>query len=174
MPFIKCAPKVTFRKPFAYWKCQCLGPQSCWVPNALDFRKKSRNAHYLKSRLRNAGIRLMLNELSSTVVFECPPDEEFIRKWQLACQGDIAHFIVVPNMTVEKQLDKFLDELFEKCAVWYKNGTLQSLCVASKLGNDDCLWSTRVTLVIVHCQENDFVHCLVLKSLLFVLDIEGI
>ena len=35
----------------------------------------------------------MLNELSSTVVFERPREEAFVRKWQLACEGDIAHVV---------------------------------------------------------------------------------
>jgi len=37
--------------------------------------------------LEGAGIKCMLNELSSTVVFERPTEETFIRKWQLACEG---------------------------------------------------------------------------------------
>jgi histidine decarboxylase len=41
----------------------------------------------------------MLNELSNTVVFERPADEEFVRKWQLACEGPIAHAVVMPNVT---------------------------------------------------------------------------
>lgn len=44
--------------------------------------------------LKRAGIRTMLNELSSTVVFERPTEEAFVRKWQLACEGDIAHVVV--------------------------------------------------------------------------------
>ena len=45
-----------------------------------------RNAYYLKERLREANVGVLLNELSSTVVFERPLDETFILKWQLACQ----------------------------------------------------------------------------------------
>ncbi|KAH7568041.1 hypothetical protein JRO89_XS07G0221800 [Xanthoceras sorbifolium] len=52
-----------------------------------EVQKCVRNAHYLKGRLLDAGISVMLNELSSTVVFERPQDEEFVRRWQLACQG---------------------------------------------------------------------------------------
>ena len=37
--------------------------------------------------LEGAGIKCMLNELSSTVVFERPTEDAFIRKWQLACEG---------------------------------------------------------------------------------------
>ena len=44
--------------------------------------------------LQRAGIKTMLNELSSTVVFERPTEESFVRKWQLACEGDIAHVVV--------------------------------------------------------------------------------
>lgn len=51
--------------------------------------------------LEQAGIKTMLNELSSTVVFERPPEETFIRKWQLACEGDIAHVVVMPNITLD-------------------------------------------------------------------------
>ena len=52
--------------------------------------------------LEKAGVRTMLNELSSTVVFERPREEAFVRKWQLACQGDIAHVVVMPNITLDK------------------------------------------------------------------------
>ncbi len=59
--------------------------------------------------LESAGIKTMLNELSNTVVFERPKEEAFVRKWQLACEGDIAHVVVMPNITVEK-LEDFVSD----------------------------------------------------------------
>ena len=68
--------------------------------------------------LESAGVKTMLNELSSTVVFERPREEAFVRKWQLACEGDIAHVVVMPNITIRK-LETFVQELFEsRCVVW--------------------------------------------------------
>jgi hypothetical protein len=49
----------------------------------------------------------MLNELSNTVVFERPREEAFVRKWQLACEGDIAHVVVMPNIDIDK-LEEFV------------------------------------------------------------------
>ena len=80
-----------------------------------DVEKCLRNAHLLKEMLDGAGIKTMLNELSSTVVFERPEEELFVRKWQLACEGDIAHVVVMPNITVAK-LEKFVSELIESRA----------------------------------------------------------
>ncbi len=57
----------------------------------------------------------MLNPLSSTVVFERPEDHSFVRKWQLACEGDIAHVVVMPNIDIEK-LQAFVTELIESRA----------------------------------------------------------
>jgi histidine decarboxylase len=48
-----------------------------------------RNAHYLTDCLREANFGVMLNELSSTVVFERPQSEPLILKWQLACQVSV-------------------------------------------------------------------------------------
>ncbi|XP_021740334.1 serine decarboxylase-like [Chenopodium quinoa] len=95
-------------------------------------------ARYLKDRLREAGVSVMLNELSNTVVFERPQDEEFIRYWQLSCQGNIAHVIVMPNMT-KKTLDTFLDELVEERWIWFKDGKNQPPCVASDIGKENCV-----------------------------------
>ncbi|GAB4821741.1 hypothetical protein N2152v2_008787 [Parachlorella kessleri] len=84
-----------------------------------DVERCLRNAHLLKSMLQRAGVKTMLNELSSTVVFERPQEESFVRKWQLACEGDIAHVVVMPNITVSK-LERFVQELIEsraRCAV---------------------------------------------------------
>ncbi|KAM4098155.1 hypothetical protein ACJW30_07G055300 [Castanea mollissima] len=103
-----------------------------------EFQKCLSNAHYLKDRLISAGIGAMLNELSSTVVFERPQDEEFIRKWQLACQGNIAHVVVMPNITIDK-LDDFLNELVQKRAAWFQDGKLQPPCIASDVGKENCL-----------------------------------
>lgn len=102
-----------------------------------EVQKCLRNAHYLKDRLLDAGISAMLNELSSTVVFERPRDEEFIRRWQLACEGNIAHVVVMPNVSQEK-LDDFLAELVEKRSTWYADDKVQPPCVAAELGNGSC------------------------------------
>jgi histidine decarboxylase len=77
-----------------------------------DVQKCLKNAHYLHSLLFSKGIRTMLNERSSTVVFEKPECQRFVRKWQLACQGDIAHVVVMPNIDREK-IEAFVKELVE-------------------------------------------------------------
>ena len=83
--------------------------------------------HSLQAMLQRAGIRTMLNELSSTVVFERPSEEAFIRKWQLACEGDIAHVVVMPNITIDK-METFVQALIEsRCAC----GAAACLCRAS-------------------------------------------
>ncbi|XP_074263731.1 serine decarboxylase [Silene latifolia] len=103
-----------------------------------EVQKCLRNAHYLKDRLKEAGISAMLNELSSTVVFERPLDEDFIRRWQLACQGSIAHVVVMPSVTIEK-LDTFLEELVDKRSNWYKDGANQPTCVEHEIGRENCV-----------------------------------
>ncbi|KAF8404413.1 hypothetical protein HHK36_009298 [Tetracentron sinense] len=188
MPFVKRAPKVSFKKPIGSVSVsghKFVGcPMPCGVQitrlehiNALsrnveylasrdatimgsrnghapiflwytlnrkgyrgfqkEVQKCLRNAYYLKDRLRAAGIGAMLNELSSTVVFERPQDEEFVRRWQLACQGNIAHVVVMPNITIEK-LDDFLNELVEKRSTWFQDGKAQPPCISSDVGKENC------------------------------------
>lgn len=57
----------------------------------------------------------MLNELSNTVVFERPLEEPFVRKWQLACEGTIAHVVVMPNITISK-LEDFVQDYVQSRA----------------------------------------------------------
>eukprot|EP00891_Asterochloris_glomerata_P008193 jgi/Astpho2/8193/fgenesh1_pm.00120_%23_42_t len=78
-----------------------------------DVERCLKNAHLLKDMFQKVGIKTMLNELSSTVVFERPTEEAFVKKWQLACQGDIAHVVVMPNITVDK-LETFVQDLIQK------------------------------------------------------------
>jgi histidine decarboxylase len=69
-------------------------------------------ARYLRKVLHDAGFTCRLNDLSSTVVLERPMDDRVIKRWQLACEEDIAHVVVMPNVTREK-IDRFLEELIE-------------------------------------------------------------
>jgi histidine decarboxylase len=78
-------------------------------------------AQSLAGMLEAAGIKTMLNPLSSTVVFERPPDEAFVRKWQLACEGSVAHVVVMPNITPDK-LDAFVSDLVACRARWVADG----------------------------------------------------
>ncbi|CAK9187362.1 unnamed protein product [Ilex paraguariensis] len=188
MPFVKRAPKVTFKKPIGSVSVsghKLVGcPMPCGVQitrlehiNALsrnveylasrdatimgsrnghapiflwytlnrkgfkgfqkEVQKCLRNAHYLKDRLREAGISAMLNELSSTVVFERPWNEDFVRHWQLACEGNMAHVVVMPNVTIEK-LDYFLNELVKMRLVLYQDEKVQPPCLAADIGNENC------------------------------------
>lgn len=69
-------------------------------------------AKYLRDALSSAGISCRLNDLSSTVVLERPVDDEFVKRWQLACEEDIAHVVVMPNVTRNK-IDLFVQELVQ-------------------------------------------------------------
>lgn len=102
---------------------------------AKEVQKCLRNAHYLKDQLRAAGVGAMLNELSSTVVIERPRDEDFVRRWQLACEGNIAHVVVMPSVSIEK-LDVFLDELVKNRSTWYQEQ--QAPCIAADIGKENC------------------------------------
>jgi histidine decarboxylase len=66
-------------------------------------------AQYLWRELREAGVSARLNDMSSTVVMERPVDEDFVLRWQLACEEDIAHVVVMPNVTRDK-IDAFVAE----------------------------------------------------------------
>ncbi|GJP48596.1 hypothetical protein CLOM_g7891 [Closterium sp. NIES-68] len=82
-----------------------------------DVQRCLRNALYLHARLRAAGFGAMLNTLSSTVVFERPEEEGFVRRWQLACQGKVAHAVVMPSVSHDK-IDSFVEEFVasrERC-----------------------------------------------------------
>lgn len=102
-----------------------------------DVDKTMNNSKYLLSEMRKRNISAYKNELSSTIIFE-RPNEDFVKKWQLACTGDIAHVVVMPSVNKEK-LDLFLKEIDElkfqgKCLIPYMDTYCQ--CMKCKKLND--------------------------------------
>ena len=75
----------------------------------------------------------MLNNLSNTVVLAKPPDDNFILKWQLACKGNIAHVVVMQNVSRGK-IDQFVSELAEVRAAAAAAGTNVDVCVRCDIG----------------------------------------
>lgn len=73
---------------------------------AADAERCLALARDLRRMLEEAGVRATLNERSSTVVFDRPSDVAFVRRWQLACEGDVAHVVVMPS-TSEATLRAF-------------------------------------------------------------------
>ncbi|SMF68129.1 histidine decarboxylase [Pseudobacteriovorax antillogorgiicola] len=67
------------------------------------------HAAYAEARLRALGLDVMRNRDAITVVFP-KPSSELISKWQLACQGDIAHLICMPNISLA-HIDAFLSDM---------------------------------------------------------------
>jgi histidine decarboxylase len=95
------------------------------------------NARYLFDQLRDAGIGAMLNEFSNIVVFERPLDDDFNRSWNLACNGNIAHAVVLQHVSVQ-MLDTFVHEFIEQRSVWSKDEQFQPLCIANDVGSKNC------------------------------------
>lgn len=95
-----------------------------------------RNAHLLESLLVKAGIKCMLNKLSNTVVFERPTEEAFIRKWQLACEGSVAHVVVMPNITIDK-LEEFVLALISSRAKMAQIETRRMITEAKSESSED-------------------------------------
>ncbi|PHT36806.1 Serine decarboxylase 1 [Capsicum baccatum] len=98
------------------------------------------NAQYLKDRLLKEGISAMLNEFSSTVVFERPCDHKFIRRWQLCYLSGMTHVVVMPGITREI-IDSFLNDLMQERKNWYQDETTLPPCLADDIGSQNCLCS---------------------------------
>jgi len=94
-------------------------------------------ARYLRNKLTEAGFACRLNDLSSTVVLERPMDDRLVKRWQLACEEDIAHVVVMPNVTRQK-IDKFVEELLECSETHGRTRPLRADSPLSKLAS--CAW----------------------------------
>jgi len=86
-------------------------------------------ARYLRDKLSEVSFVCRLNDLSSTVVLERPVDDQFVKRWQLACEEDIAHVVVMPNVTRQK-IDQFVTEL---CQSAQKHGRVEPMHPKSSL-----------------------------------------
>ncbi|KAF0983858.1 hypothetical protein FDP41_007773 [Naegleria fowleri] len=102
---------------------------------AKDARKCLENAKYMEQLLRDAGVGCLLNPHSNTIVLERPKDEEFVKKWQLACEGTVAHCIVMPNVSREKISD-FVQDYLEQ-----RQRFPGVSCIAKHIGPQYCLCS---------------------------------
>lgn len=94
-----------------------------------DVQHCMETAHYLRDQLMAHGISAQLNDLSCTVVMERPKEEDLVQRWQLACEGDIAHVVVMPNVTREK-IGVFVQEFVESRG---KHGEYEQLSDTSPL-----------------------------------------
>ncbi|KAK6156163.1 hypothetical protein DH2020_010411 [Rehmannia glutinosa] len=105
-----------------------------------DVKKCLMNAQYLRDRLKDAGISSMLNEMSFVVVFERPPNPEFIKYWNLSCEGNMTHVIAMPHVTV-KILEDFVNDFVRERNIWYRCGRIQPPCLAEEIGTYNCCCS---------------------------------
>ncbi|EFC46335.1 predicted protein [Naegleria gruberi] len=102
---------------------------------ASDARKCLENAKYMIKLLKEAGVGCLLNDHSNTIVLERPMDEEFVKKWQLACEGTVAHCIVMPNVSKQK-IEDFVNDYLES-----RKSHPADLCIAKHIGPVHCLCS---------------------------------
>ena len=55
-----------------------------------------------------------------------------------ACEGNIAHVVVMPNVTVEK-ITSFVEDLANNRANWYQDENVLVPCIAKDIGQENCL-----------------------------------
>jgi histidine decarboxylase len=78
-----------------------------------DIKGCIENAEYMRDLLLQSNVpRVLLNSRSCTVVFQKPSSLEFIKKWQLACDGHLCHVVVMPNVSKEK-IQEFVEALIQ-------------------------------------------------------------
>lgn len=68
-------------------------------------------ANYTENKLRDAGFDAWRNHNSITVVFS-KPRELICRKWQLATQGEQAHLICMPGISIDT-IEEFLTDMIK-------------------------------------------------------------
>lgn len=80
-----------------------------------DVKDCLRKTRQLATTLRAAGVPVLLNPHSITVVFP-EPANEIVRRFQLACHQKLAHAVVMPNVT-DALTDRFAEEYID----WWRS-----------------------------------------------------
>ncbi|VVU94641.1 Pyridoxal-dependent decarboxylase conserved domain [seawater metagenome] len=75
-----------------------------------DAIKCTVNAKYMYNKIKELGIYCFINDFSTTIVLERPRCHKFIKKWQLACEKNIAHVVIMPSVNKNK-IDLFVNEI---------------------------------------------------------------
>ena len=73
-----------------------------------------------------------MNPLSTTVVFEKPASQKLVRRWQLACQDDIAHVVVMPSADRSKLKHFFTEYMADRAAAGAASHVEQAKAAASE------------------------------------------
>lgn len=94
-----------------------------------------KNARFLLSILREAGVSSLLNKYSTTVVFERPPPA-CVKRWQLACTGNIAHVVVMPS-TDQPKLKAFVEDYLQ-CMTEHALAGGGRPNIAGEIGAENC------------------------------------
>jgi histidine decarboxylase len=100
-----------------------------------DARKCTENSNYMINEIRKLDISCFLNKFSTTIVLEKPDSDKFIKKWQLACEGNITHVVIMPSIDKEK-INLFISELKEL----KKNKLICTKCIKNHI-NKYCVCS---------------------------------
>jgi histidine decarboxylase len=74
-----------------------------------------KRSHRLAATRKVAGVPVLLNPHSITVVFPEPADY-IVRRFQLACQQPLAHAVVMPNVT-----DALIDRFTSAYLDWWRS-----------------------------------------------------
>ena len=75
-----------------------------------DAERCIEHAKRLTAKLQMNNINAWVNPFSITVVFERPQEIDFVKSWQLACQGRYCHVVIMPHLKWDT-LETFADEL---------------------------------------------------------------
>lgn len=78
--------------------------------DALRCIKRAEN---VQEKIHSAGIDCWVNPFSITVVMEQLENTDLTSAWQLACQGNICHIVVMPHIR-EETLDTFIDSVISQ------------------------------------------------------------
>lgn len=81
---------------------------------ARDARRCVMRAEELAATLAEAGVPVLLNPMSLTVVFPEPP-EALARTYQLPCHRGLAHAIIMPSVT-----DRLIERFAEDYGRWFR------------------------------------------------------
>ncbi|KAG4984100.1 hypothetical protein JHK82_028935 [Glycine max] len=138
LPFVKQAPRITFKKPIGSVTVSGHKFLGCPIPCGIVITR----LEYINALSKN--VEIIASRDATITGSRCGHAPIFLW-WNLACNGNIAHVVVMQHITIE-MLDSFGGEFRKKRSFWFEDGQLQPLCIANDIGSRNCVCSMHRSL----------------------------